>query len=362
MFEPPKKANTIAGHRLTAVEVAVVEDVLEMGGGYVLHFSNRTLGDFFAGFDVNIYDEKYNEGGGSKANRLRSFLRQSPAPLVVRVLRELLEIRAARGDRYDETLDKFRRIIAKVEGGVEPAPAAPSAPPVSGAPPPAPAGVTPLLYDVTLSFAGEDRPAAEVVASACKARSINVFYDRYETASLWGKDLYQHLADVYSHQARYCLVFVSAHYVAKLWTNHELKAAQTRAFREGKEYILPIRMDATSLPGLNETTGYIEWAKHTPDEIVAMLEVKLGRTPVHPRVRKSSSRHASKIRSTTSPARQGRFERWRVEGLDPGEFTDEELDFHLYRLAEEDFHDSLSSSDQALEARLQAERERRRKS
>ena len=41
---------------------------------------------------------------------------------------------------------------------------------------------------------------------------------------LWGKDLYQHLFDVYSSKSKYCVVFISNHYVPKLWAQHELKA------------------------------------------------------------------------------------------------------------------------------------------
>lgn len=52
-------------------------------------------------------------------------------------------------------------------------------------------------------------------------------------------------------------MFVSAHYARKMWTNHERKAAQERALRERGEYILPIRIDGSSLPGLSETIGYV---------------------------------------------------------------------------------------------------------
>ena len=45
-------------------------------------------------------------------------------------------------------------------------------------------------YDVTISFAGEDRPVAERLASLLVTKGLNVFYDEYERANLWGKDLY----------------------------------------------------------------------------------------------------------------------------------------------------------------------------
>ena len=63
-------------------------------------------------------------------------------------------------------------------------------------------------YDVALSFAGEDREYVDCVATALKAFGVNVFYDRFEEASLWGKNLYTHLSEVYTQRARYTVMFI----------------------------------------------------------------------------------------------------------------------------------------------------------
>jgi len=115
-------------------------------------------------------------------------------------------------------------------------------------------------YDVALSFAGEQRTEVELVASCLRAANINVFYDDYEKSSLWGKDLYVHLSDVYQNQARYCIIFASKEYQQKNWTNHERQSAQARALNEkGNEYILPVRFDDTDIPGLPRTIGYLDF-------------------------------------------------------------------------------------------------------
>ena len=80
-------------------------------------------------------------------------------------------------------------------------------------------------YDVVLSFAGENRQIVEQFANLLKAEGLVVFYDKWEQAALWGSDLYQHLDDVYSKKARFCVIFISAEYAAKAWTSHELKSA-----------------------------------------------------------------------------------------------------------------------------------------
>jgi hypothetical protein len=105
-------------------------------------------------------------------------------------------------------------------------------------------------YDVALSFAGEDRKYVECTAEFLKNRGIRVFYDKYEEAELWGKDLYTHLRDIYSNRATYTILFLSKHYATKLWTNHERESAQARAFEENREYLLPARFDDTPIPGV----------------------------------------------------------------------------------------------------------------
>ena len=150
-------------------------------------------------------------------------------------------------------------------------------------------------YDVTLSFAGEDRPHAEALALQLGARGVRVFYDAHEKAVLWGKDLYQYLSDLYRKRARFCVVFVSRHYAEKVWTRHELKAAQARAFSESVEYLLPVRLDRTELPGLLPTTAFLSIPPETATTIADALETKLGRAVATPSPRDSGAGATSAV-------------------------------------------------------------------
>ena len=137
-------------------------------------------------------------------------------------------------------------------------------------------------YDVALSFAGEDRHYAEQLAKRLKAGGYSVFYDEFERAQLWGKDLYVHLSSVYKDQARYCVMFLSEHYARKLWAKHELQSAQARAFQENEEYILPIRIDDTEIPGILPTVGYLDLDPMNIGEIYQALVEKLSDTTSQP--------------------------------------------------------------------------------
>lgn len=130
-------------------------------------------------------------------------------------------------------------------------------------------------YDVALSFAGEDRKYVKDVANILKKSSIKVFYDEFEQTNLWGEDLYAHLSSVYSEQAKYTIIFCSKYYAEKLWTNLERRSAQERAFKEHSTYILPARFDQTKIPGIHDTTGYIDLNNHSPYQFCKLISEKI---------------------------------------------------------------------------------------
>ena len=131
-------------------------------------------------------------------------------------------------------------------------------------------------YDIGLSFAGEQREYVKDFARQLESRGVRVFYDDYEKAGLWGKDLYAHLALIYGDLCRYCILFASAHYAEKVWTNHERRSAQARALEENCENILPVRFDDTPIPGLLKTIHYIDLDDTSLSELVQLTLEKLG--------------------------------------------------------------------------------------
>ena len=130
-------------------------------------------------------------------------------------------------------------------------------------------------YDVALSFARPDKDIVEKFADLLKSKDIKVFHDTYEAGDLWGRDLIDHLVNIYSRKARYCVMFVSQYYPLTKWTKVERTAAQERALRDADEYILPLKLDDTHVPGITETTGYRDLHQHRLEDIVDLLEQNL---------------------------------------------------------------------------------------
>jgi len=74
----------------------LLEDLFEMGGGYVLDFSNAAFSRFFADeLQVDIDDAAFSENGGSKGKRLRCFLLKADKTTVARALATLWDYREA---------------------------------------------------------------------------------------------------------------------------------------------------------------------------------------------------------------------------------------------------------------------------
>lgn len=130
-------------------------------------------------------------------------------------------------------------------------------------------------FDIALSFAGEDREYVDQVANLLRDSGVRTFYDLFEEANLWGKDLYEYLCDIYMNKAFYTIMFISRHYGRRVWPTHERKSMQARAFQENQEYILPARFDDTPIPGVLPTVGYISLKDRSPSVFVETIHKKL---------------------------------------------------------------------------------------
>lgn len=103
-------------------EKRVIEDFMEMHGGYVLNFSDRTFQIFVAdvtGIDICL--EKFFVNGGSKANRLRTFIRLESDYTIGKLLSEAYNIKLSdfqrKGDTFDDVLgNNFLRITERLLG------------------------------------------------------------------------------------------------------------------------------------------------------------------------------------------------------------------------------------------------------
>lgn len=106
---------------LTDIDKRYMEKLLEMGGGYVLDYSDASYGEFFKRHGVNIHSPKYQTYGTSKGKKMRSFWEQEPDAVVAKVLSEMMDSYVADGELNGREIDqpvleKGRGIVDRLLG------------------------------------------------------------------------------------------------------------------------------------------------------------------------------------------------------------------------------------------------------
>ena len=103
---------------LKAKDRVVLEKFLEMGGGYVCNFSDRTFQDFvLESTEVDVYAPGYEAEGTSKANRLRTFWKRESNSLTTTLIRELIDywrIQKINSGSFDLKIDQMYQECAKI--------------------------------------------------------------------------------------------------------------------------------------------------------------------------------------------------------------------------------------------------------
>ncbi len=96
-----------------------IEKLLEMSGGYVSNFKNRTFGDFFieeVGVDIDA--AVFHVQGTSKANRLRAFLKSADDAIVGKALTLLIDHHVGvRPSSPPELVEECRNIARRLLAG-----------------------------------------------------------------------------------------------------------------------------------------------------------------------------------------------------------------------------------------------------
>lgn len=110
---------------IRTTEMLFLDDVFEMGGGYVLNFSDPTFSRFFKDeLGVDIDDARYRTNGHSKAKRFRTFVQVADKHTVANTLealweyREVVRKRAARAETIENAHDQLLRLCQRIRGTV----------------------------------------------------------------------------------------------------------------------------------------------------------------------------------------------------------------------------------------------------
>jgi hypothetical protein len=250
---------------LSTKDKLYLEKLFQMGGGYVLDFSNRTMEEFFRdNVGINIYDEAYAYASGSKANYMRGFWLVADNSLVGNSILELISyIRTKvlldefKADDFKDGLIQeceniAKRLLSKSED--------------------APSGET--IFDLAFSFAGEDRQYVESVKAECDKLGLATYYDKERRVEQWGKSFIGEQRKVYSgYKTKHFVPFISKHYFSKPIPTDEFKSALFESTKRNR-YILPIKLDdsSTSVEYLHKDVQYLKSEDFTPKQLALALK------------------------------------------------------------------------------------------
>jgi hypothetical protein len=128
---------------IRTLDMKLLDDIFEMGSGYVLDFSDRTMTIFFAEeLNVDIDDVAFKDNGTSKAKRVRCFLNKVDLATTVHALRALWDYREnmrrdrSRAEWVNNAEGRFLALLDRLQGNPQGA---------SSTPPPKPAFDRPKL-------------------------------------------------------------------------------------------------------------------------------------------------------------------------------------------------------------------------
>jgi hypothetical protein len=161
----------------------------------------------------------------------------------------------------------------------------------------------PDLYDVAISFSGEDRAIARQIAESLRKRGVRVFFGEYAQSELWGRNLYEYLTKIYE-ESRLCIVIVSESYTNSEWASSELRNLIAHSRSRDSFTILPITVGGARTGLLSNVTS-IDWSATDADAVAALVVERLRSLPQPSKSREPENYHVIMRESGWSVKRAG---------------------------------------------------------
>ncbi len=111
----------------------------------------------------------------------------------------------------------------------------------------------PHKYDFALSFAGEDRAIAEMLARSLEEEQVEVFYDFNEQHRILAVDIEEYLRPIYQSEARFVVALLGPSYPKKIWAKFESDQFKARL---GQDAVIPIWFSTAPTGMFDETRRY----------------------------------------------------------------------------------------------------------
>ena len=132
-------------------------------------------------------------------------------------------------------------------------------------------------YDVVIAFSAPDRSTAEEFAILLAERNIKSSLDELRDPDMGSTGPAAHLAETFGRKARFYLLLISRSFPQTHWKDVE----QLTSLTPGSSF-LPVRLDDTDMPGLEDPAQVKDLRSHSKQEIVDLIAGTIVREKGHP--------------------------------------------------------------------------------
>ncbi len=125
-------------------------------------------------------------------------------------------------------------------------------------------------YDAIFSLAGEQKQLGQEIKNLLTKNELDCWIYTEHEHLFPGRDQTLVFERLFKEKSSFCIALVSKEYVEKRWTTLEGKYIKDR-WMINEDYLIPVNIDGTRLPGLPELTGYISTKNKSTKDIAQTI-------------------------------------------------------------------------------------------
>ena len=139
-------------------------------------------------------------------------------------------------------------------------------------------GLKEYEFDFALSFAGENRQLAELIASQLQTFDCAVFYDEWFEANYLGKAWHKSFMRIFGEQSRFVVCILDKNHAEKIWPTFERECFTPRV---AEAAVIPIYVDDTPIAGIPKDIigipfrNYVAFGVDLPNKVTDEIVFKL---------------------------------------------------------------------------------------
>lgn len=115
-----------------------------------------------------------------------------------------------------------------------------------------------VVYDVAVSYAGEQEEFAGRVVKILRKEGLEVFFAQNCEKEYKAKDMFEKFYDIYRYRSGYVVCFLSKEYLQKDYTMHEYESAYLKRKDVGENRTIVVSLDGSLPEHMDKDINYID--------------------------------------------------------------------------------------------------------